>query len=962
METTSLREDINKHNINKFYYPSSQKLFRQYQYNIIKTCLQQNTLVCLPTGLGKTLIASIIMYNFIKWFSRSKLFFFAPTKPLVSQQKNSFTSLFPSLTSIITEITGTISRNKRESLYTSKRVFFLTPQTLDNDLTHHIIDTNQIALLIFDEAHKAQKHYAYSNIVQQIYTQSMFHSKLRIIGLSASPGSTIESIQNLVDNLHISKIEFRTERDSDIEQYVFNKQIVIEEVETNTDIEKIQKLLFGLLQQRLDVLVKFNVVQPTKRINVRYLSTFQLLKFQQSFKERKEEFEHKIGRLMIGEIYQTFSLMFQLLHCKKKLLTEGLEAFKEGIKKIDPNCFGNINKYDINKSKSSKKKFASPLPPSPSTNEVFTPFKHTINNNQTYSAAKKNLIQSKEFQAIKKELLKNTCTDITEELGKEEDNSDTKNHNTSNNNSGEKFNINSTHPKLIRLKSILLEHLNSLTDKVSPSKIIIFTEYKDSTSEITNYLNSQNELKAVNFACFTGQNKNFSQKDQIAIMEKFRNNEIQVLIATSVAEEGLDVGEVDLIICYDFSTTSPIKMIQRFGRTGRKRNGKVIVLVTKGEEKSKYFKAINRIKCMYKNLKSINNGSKYNDIHLDEDKYEKMIKIPNKWMEHEERFDLEKEKVEIDLSESEYSNEDSDDDGDNILNDNATQNVVMPKSAKKVNFNFMNNNSKQCDNNNNLFKEKMFSQTTNKLPSKKYASILKTSTKDNIKKSNLNTNNNYDILSFFTHKKEAPKEEETFVHKEITTQQQENKNPNEAHFTKSNTTSKLLLSFKILPAKTDSGSKYKINKSNSCKRLSLKDIQDLNFNINTNNGNSNNIREDKKNENNEPLDLADDIFNQIIEEMIQEDTTNNNNNKNKPTMDDNKENSINNHPTIQSPITEIKQEHASNNLSFELSDDILQIILDNSFQETKNVKSNNETKPLFTKRNYSQYKEDHAIN
>ena len=96
--------------------------------------------------------------------------------------------------------------------------------------------------------------------------------------------------------------------------------------------------------------------------------------------------------------------------------------------------------------------------------------------------------------------------------------------------------------------------------------------------------------------------------------------------------------------------------------------------------------------------------------------------------------------------------------------------------------------------------------------------------------------------------------------------------------------------------------------------------------------------------------------------MIQEDTPNNNNNKNKPTINDNKENSINNQPTIQNQITEIKQEHESNNLSFELSDDILQMILDNSFQETKNVKSNNETKPLFTKRNYTQYKEDHAIN
>ena len=163
-----LRIDQIDKNTNKMYYPSSEELYREYQFNIIKQCLHSNTLVCLPTGLGKTMIASIIMYNFHKWF-HGKIFFFAPTKPLVSQQKNSFTKLFPSLSDHITEINGTTSRKKREMLYSSKKFFFLTPQTLDNDLINHLLDTNEISLLIFDEAHKAQKNYAYTTIVQKIY-------------------------------------------------------------------------------------------------------------------------------------------------------------------------------------------------------------------------------------------------------------------------------------------------------------------------------------------------------------------------------------------------------------------------------------------------------------------------------------------------------------------------------------------------------------------------------------------------------------------------------------------------------------------------------------------------------------------------------------------------------------------------------------------------------------------------
>lgn len=64
----------------------------------------------------------------------------------------------------------------------------------------------------------------------------------------------------------------------------------------------------------------------------------------------------------------------------------------------------------------------------------------------------------------------------------------------------------------------------------------------------------------------------------------FREGECNTLIATCIGEEGIDVGEVDLIVCFDISTKSPVRMVQRMGRTGRKRNGRVIILVTEGKE------------------------------------------------------------------------------------------------------------------------------------------------------------------------------------------------------------------------------------------------------------------------------------------------------------------------------------------------------------------------------------------
>lgn len=81
---------MHNHNLNEatketWVYPTNYST-RAYQFNISKTCLVRNTLVSLPTGLGKTFIAAVVMYNFYRWFPLGKIIFLAPTKPLVAQQ------------------------------------------------------------------------------------------------------------------------------------------------------------------------------------------------------------------------------------------------------------------------------------------------------------------------------------------------------------------------------------------------------------------------------------------------------------------------------------------------------------------------------------------------------------------------------------------------------------------------------------------------------------------------------------------------------------------------------------------------------------------------------------------------------------------------------------------------------------------------------------------------------------
>src|SRR5208337_3631578 len=96
--------------------------------------------------------------------------------------------------------------------------------------------------------------------------------------------------------------------------------------------------------------------------------------------------------------------------------------------------------------------------------------------------------------------------------------------------------------------------------------------------------------------------KGLSQKKQIAALTRFRDGDFKVLIATSVGEEGLDVASTDLVIFYE-PVPSEIRAIQRRGRTGRKRSGRVVVLVTKGTRDEAYaYASSNKEKAMKRGL------------------------------------------------------------------------------------------------------------------------------------------------------------------------------------------------------------------------------------------------------------------------------------------------------------------------------------------------------------------------
>src|SRR5271157_827027 len=144
------------------------------------------------------------------------------------------------------------------------------------------------------------------------------------------------------------------------------------------------------------------------------------------------------------------------------------------------------------------------------------------------------------------------------------------------------------HPKV----SILCEIVADFITNHPESRVLVFANYRVTVEMIAEELKARGIDKIEQFIGqqSKGKKKGMSQKQQVDILARFHEGSIQVLVATSVAEEGLDIGEVDLVVFYDM-VPSAIRTIQRRGRTGRKRKGKVIVLIANNTMDESYFYA-----------------------------------------------------------------------------------------------------------------------------------------------------------------------------------------------------------------------------------------------------------------------------------------------------------------------------------------------------------------------------------
>jgi len=492
---------------------------RSYQVSIAESALKGNTLIVLPTGMGKTVIALLVIAEVMKQRG-GKILFMAPTKPLVVQHTKFLKESLNLEEKYIESFSGEVSPEKRKSKWRNAKIVVATPQVIENDILSGNIDLSEVSLMIFDEAHRTVGAYSYVFIAEN-YRKKRPNGL--ILGMTASPGSDINRIMEVCRNLDIANIEIRSKDDPDVKPYVQDIDIEWRKVELPEGFSRIINLLKQALSDRLRELKSAGALDSS---SISRITKKKLLEVQEKVQRCIKE-----GR--IGKNTFTIATLqneaLKIYHALELLQTQGATALRRFLDRLQTEA----------RSKGGSK-------------------------------ASKNLIRDPIIMEA-----------IALAKGLEVD-----------------------HPKIREVVEIVREEFKRNPD----SRVIVFTNYRDTSIKVEESLRGIEGIRPVRFVgqMVRGEDdRGLSQKEQAEILEKFRKGDYNTLIATSVAEEGIDIPSTDLVIFYE-PIPSEIRSIQRRGRTGRSRAGKVIILIAKNTlDEGFYWSALRKEKKMRRELESL---------------------------------------------------------------------------------------------------------------------------------------------------------------------------------------------------------------------------------------------------------------------------------------------------------------------------------------------------------------------
>ncbi|TLZ52398.1 MAG: DEAD/DEAH box helicase [Methanobacteriota archaeon] len=470
---------------------------RAYQVNIAATCLERSTLVVLPTGMGKTVIAALVVAETLKR-KGGRVLFLAPTKPLVEQHAAYLRDVL--LAGEVASFTGEKPPEDREYEWRTSKVVCSTPQVIENDLRYERISLEDVPLIVFDEAHRAVGDYAYVDVARAFRERGDGLA----LGITASPGSQVEKILEVCGNLGITGVEIRTEYDPDVTPYVHGTEVERIPVEVTEETTRMRDLFRAALDEQIASLRNLGYLQDAPRP-----STKDILAAGRQIRAELDS-GRKSGPTFRAATVQ--ALAMKINHAIELVETQGLETLKN------------------------------------------------------YVGRMKGEGGSRADRAFR------AHTKIAEALAMA-------------------ASADKEHPKVRRALWAVREQFIKKAD----SRVILFTHYRDMATVMERELA---KLPGIRPARFVGQasragDEGLTQKEQGDILDKFRAGEVNVIVATSVAEEGLDIPQVDLVVFYE-PVPSEIRTIQRRGRTGRRYEGRVAVLVTKDTRDEAYMYSARR--------------------------------------------------------------------------------------------------------------------------------------------------------------------------------------------------------------------------------------------------------------------------------------------------------------------------------------------------------------------------------
>jgi Fanconi anemia group M protein len=487
---------------------------RAYQFQLARAACRDHTLVCLPTGLGKTTVSLLVTARRLHDVGGKSLLL-APTKPLVSQHADFYREALAEVPDDeIVVFTGEVRPEKRADLWEQARVVIATPQVVENDLVGNRISLSGVTHCTFDECHRATGDYAYNYIAKRYHEDA---EQPLVTGMSASPGDDEEAIRGVCENLGIREVEVMTEDDADVAEHTHETTVEWERIELPETVVAIRDAINDVIRERLSGLKQLGVTNKTSPD----VSEREIQRIQGQLRDLMNNDQ--------SEGYEGMSLLAEV----RKLRT--------AVTYVETQSVESFRRYMQRQKEAARSSGAS-------------------------KADQRMVSEPKVREAVRK--------------AREYDD---------------------LHPKFRRTRMLIAETLG-IDDG---DRVILFTESRDTAETLVEFLDDHFETEKFVGQSDTEGSEGMTQTEQQDTLDRFRAGEFDVLVSTSVAEEGLDVPEVDLVLFYEPVPTA-IRSIQRKGRTGRQTEGAVTVLLAEDTRDEAYFwKARRDEKEMEQQLRSL---------------------------------------------------------------------------------------------------------------------------------------------------------------------------------------------------------------------------------------------------------------------------------------------------------------------------------------------------------------------